>query len=191
MIPDEGLTATSSPQCWVMESEEYGCRRMDETWKTSLKAALRQLGTQLPADDDEQSDDEWMLPFEGLRTAPRGVMVRWYSDSQEDADHVYSDWMDVCVIWPPGRAPRGPGLSPDGTGPFMADEESSWVWVVVEPSDADSDTWTHGSRVFSRALAIEPDVGSSGWSCSSISRTLSGWCGEVLGRADLTFHCCH
>lgn len=174
-----------------MESEEYGCRRMDETWKTSLKAALRQLGTQLPADDDEQSDDEWMLPFEGLRTAPRGVMVRWYSDSQEDADHVYSDWMDVYVIWPPGRAPRGPGLPPDGTGPFMADEESSWVWVVVEPSDADSDTWTHGSRVFSRALAIEPDVGSSGWSCSSISRTLSGWCGEVLGRADLTFHCCH
>ena len=104
---------------------------------------------------------------------------------------MYSEWLDVYVIWPPGRAPSGPGLPPDGTGAFMANEVSHWMWVVFEPSDVDSDTWTHGSRMFSWALIIEPDAGPSSWSCGAISRTLSEWCGEVLGRPDLAFECCH
>ena len=99
----------------------------EPSWKTSLRVALHQLGTQLPPDDDEQWDGEWMLPFEELRRASPGARVRWFSDSQEDSKHVYSDWLDIYVIWPPGRTPSGPGLPPDGTGGFMANEDSRWM----------------------------------------------------------------
>ena len=49
-----------------------GMASADPNWKTSLRVALRQLGTHLPPDDDEAWDGEEMLKFEELRESFAG-----------------------------------------------------------------------------------------------------------------------
>lgn len=108
--------------------------------------SLEERGVRFPADLEEQPLEVWAR----LAAAPAGCTVCWWTVHDLTVDHVYSEWLDVYAAWPPGRVPSVPGYLDAGDG--------WWLFLVLDSSCADADTWTRGSRLSTRAVVIDHDV---------------------------------
>jgi hypothetical protein len=108
--------------------------------------SLERRGVRTSADFAEQPLEVWAR----LAAAPAGCTVCWWTIHHLTVDHVYSSWLDVYVAWPPGRVPSVPGYLDAGDG--------WWLFLVLDSSCADADTWTRGSRLFSRRMVVDHDV---------------------------------